>query len=299
MAELPAASRRDDGPAGRRRPHRDLGRHRQPLRPDARQPAWRCRTRRPRRRPPSGPAVVFIDTWDVLAGRDGGWADYVIDPRDGLGKAVRMARRLPPQPDRLRDPGPRRSRQPSAPTSPREATSSDRVLQPSEGLRGASRRRTHSDAANPRMRSAGGGLDHRPGQGAAHLSTSKRLGDEPPEAPAGPVVDVARRVAPAPARSVGGPGCRPARSARTAPTPRACPSTPGPARPVRRPGPGTCSSTSMASTRSKARSGNGSLVASPNRHGSPSLLPLVGQRLVGEIEARPTAPRGTARAPGA
>ena len=37
------------------------------------------------------PAVVFIDTWDVLAGRDGGWAAYVIDPRDGLGKAVRMA----------------------------------------------------------------------------------------------------------------------------------------------------------------------------------------------------------------
>ena len=37
------------------------------------------------------PGVVFIDTWDLLAGRDGGWAEYVIDPRDGVGKSVRMA----------------------------------------------------------------------------------------------------------------------------------------------------------------------------------------------------------------
>jgi hypothetical protein len=37
------------------------------------------------------PSVVFVDTWDLLAGRDGGWAQYVIDPRDGVGKAVRMA----------------------------------------------------------------------------------------------------------------------------------------------------------------------------------------------------------------
>ena len=37
------------------------------------------------------PGVVFVDTWDLLAGRDGGWAEYVIDPRDGLGKSVRMA----------------------------------------------------------------------------------------------------------------------------------------------------------------------------------------------------------------
>ena len=37
------------------------------------------------------PGVVFIDTWDLLAGRDGGWAAYVIDPRDNTGKAVRMA----------------------------------------------------------------------------------------------------------------------------------------------------------------------------------------------------------------
>ena len=37
------------------------------------------------------PGVVFVDTWDLLAGRDGGWAEYVIDPRDGVGKSVRMA----------------------------------------------------------------------------------------------------------------------------------------------------------------------------------------------------------------
>ncbi len=37
------------------------------------------------------PGIVFVDTWELLAGRDGGWAEYVIDPRDGLGKSVRMA----------------------------------------------------------------------------------------------------------------------------------------------------------------------------------------------------------------
>jgi uncharacterized protein len=37
------------------------------------------------------PNVVFIDTWDLLAGRSGGWARFVIDPRDGQGKLVRMA----------------------------------------------------------------------------------------------------------------------------------------------------------------------------------------------------------------
>ena len=34
-------------------------------------------------------AVVFIDTWKRFSGRTGGWAEYVIDPRDGVGKDVR------------------------------------------------------------------------------------------------------------------------------------------------------------------------------------------------------------------
>jgi hypothetical protein len=34
-------------------------------------------------------AVVFIDTWSRFSGRDGHWAEYVIDPRDGQGKDVR------------------------------------------------------------------------------------------------------------------------------------------------------------------------------------------------------------------
>jgi hypothetical protein len=33
--------------------------------------------------------VVFIDTWNRFSGRDGNWAEYVIDPRDGTGKDVR------------------------------------------------------------------------------------------------------------------------------------------------------------------------------------------------------------------
>jgi hypothetical protein len=33
--------------------------------------------------------VVFIDTWARFSGRNGGWAEYVIDPRDGEGKDVR------------------------------------------------------------------------------------------------------------------------------------------------------------------------------------------------------------------
>ncbi|MCU1503380.1 MAG: hypothetical protein JWM12_2734 [Ilumatobacteraceae bacterium] len=37
------------------------------------------------------PGVAFIDTWALFSGRNGGWADYVIDPRDGLGKEVRAA----------------------------------------------------------------------------------------------------------------------------------------------------------------------------------------------------------------
>lgn len=35
------------------------------------------------------PEVVFIDTWKRFSGRDGGWAEFVIDPRDGEGKDVR------------------------------------------------------------------------------------------------------------------------------------------------------------------------------------------------------------------
>ena len=35
------------------------------------------------------PDVIFIDTWDRFSGRDGNWAEFVIDPRDGQGKDVR------------------------------------------------------------------------------------------------------------------------------------------------------------------------------------------------------------------
>ena len=33
--------------------------------------------------------VIFIDTWNRFSGRDGNWAEFVIDPRDGEGKDVR------------------------------------------------------------------------------------------------------------------------------------------------------------------------------------------------------------------
>jgi uncharacterized protein len=35
------------------------------------------------------PDVIFVDTWRRFSGRDGNWAEYVIDPRDGKGKDVR------------------------------------------------------------------------------------------------------------------------------------------------------------------------------------------------------------------
>lgn len=35
------------------------------------------------------PNVVFVDTWNRFTGLDGGYAEYVIDPRDGLSKDVR------------------------------------------------------------------------------------------------------------------------------------------------------------------------------------------------------------------
>jgi hypothetical protein len=37
------------------------------------------------------PQVIFIDTWARFSGRDGNWAEFVIDPRDGQGKDVRAA----------------------------------------------------------------------------------------------------------------------------------------------------------------------------------------------------------------
>jgi hypothetical protein len=33
--------------------------------------------------------VVYIDTWSIFSGRSGGYADFIIDPRDGVGKLVR------------------------------------------------------------------------------------------------------------------------------------------------------------------------------------------------------------------
>ncbi len=35
------------------------------------------------------PDVVFVDTWSRFSGRDGGWAEFVVDPRDKQGKDVR------------------------------------------------------------------------------------------------------------------------------------------------------------------------------------------------------------------
>lgn len=33
----------------------------------------------------------YVDTWTRFAGRSGGYADYIVDPRDGVGKKVRAA----------------------------------------------------------------------------------------------------------------------------------------------------------------------------------------------------------------
>jgi hypothetical protein len=35
------------------------------------------------------PHVIFVDTCRRSSGRDGNWAEYVVDPRDGKGKDVR------------------------------------------------------------------------------------------------------------------------------------------------------------------------------------------------------------------
>ena len=37
------------------------------------------------------PDVVFVDTWTRFSGRSGGWAEFVVDPRDNVGKDVRAA----------------------------------------------------------------------------------------------------------------------------------------------------------------------------------------------------------------
>ncbi len=37
------------------------------------------------------PDVVFVDTWAMFSGKEGGWAEYHVDPRDGQGKKVRAA----------------------------------------------------------------------------------------------------------------------------------------------------------------------------------------------------------------
>jgi uncharacterized protein len=39
----------------------------------------------------SRPDVVFVDTWARFSSPNGGWAQYVVDPRDGQGKPVRAA----------------------------------------------------------------------------------------------------------------------------------------------------------------------------------------------------------------
>ena len=35
------------------------------------------------------PTVQFVDTWKRFSSPSGGWAEYVVDPRDGVGKDVR------------------------------------------------------------------------------------------------------------------------------------------------------------------------------------------------------------------
>ena len=37
------------------------------------------------------PEIRFVDTWTRFAGRNGGFAEFVIDPRDGEGKRVRAS----------------------------------------------------------------------------------------------------------------------------------------------------------------------------------------------------------------
>ena len=68
------------------------------------------------------PDVMFIDTWKRFSGRDGNWAEFVIDPRDGVrartsapttaSTSTRTAPRSSPSTS------PRRSATSSAPAAP-------------------------------------------------------------------------------------------------------------------------------------------------------------------------------------
>lgn len=40
---------------------------------------------------PAAERLHYVDTWSRFAGRNGGYADYIVDPRDGVGKKVRAA----------------------------------------------------------------------------------------------------------------------------------------------------------------------------------------------------------------
>jgi len=40
---------------------------------------------------PAADRVHYVDTWARFAGRSGGYADYIVDPRDGVGKKVRAS----------------------------------------------------------------------------------------------------------------------------------------------------------------------------------------------------------------
>jgi hypothetical protein len=42
-------------------------------------------------RHPHRTRIRYVDTWSRFAGRSGGYADYIVDPRDGQGKKVRAA----------------------------------------------------------------------------------------------------------------------------------------------------------------------------------------------------------------
>ncbi len=75
---------RDDGHHARgRRAAGDLGRHPERRRRRRSPPGCRSRTK-PSARPCSDyPNAVFVDTWELFDGRNGGIAELVVDPRDG------------------------------------------------------------------------------------------------------------------------------------------------------------------------------------------------------------------------
>ncbi|MEZ5215626.1 MAG: hypothetical protein R2715_03290 [Ilumatobacteraceae bacterium] len=80
--------RRSDGLPVRRRTHAGLGRN-----PNAKSGSFRDRLdilqRVTKEVAAAHPAVKYVDTWNVFVGRSGGYADYIIDPRDNQGKLVR------------------------------------------------------------------------------------------------------------------------------------------------------------------------------------------------------------------